>query len=245
MVYQRMFQGLALLFLAGSTFAACGSDEPQTPQEKYCTAKCNCNKCTPTESGTCRDDIVNLADESRGANCQDPYDSYLTCLNTDGVCTDGDFDESACFNEETDLRSCINPPPTCMTVNDGICNEPAPAGDGTCATGSDSKDCMPKPMCPTANDGVCDEPVNCPKGSDTLDCPCNKCFTHALDQSTGTICDASNSLYTAFYTCACGSCVGSCGGVGDICDAGPLSSACATCMSSLCTMPYNACVQDG
>lgn len=254
MVYQRLIRSVMLLSIAGLTFAACGSNEPQTPQQKYCTAKCNCNKCTPSESATCLDDIINLADEAKGADCKDPYETYLTCLNEDGACTDGDFDESSCYNEETDLRTCIKPPPACMTVGDGICNEPAPKGDGTCATGTDTMDCMaPPPVCVTAGDGVCDEPPpagngTCAAGSDTLDCAgmCKKCFTYALDQTTGTLCDTSTSLFSALYECACSAtCSASCGGLGDICDNGQLSSSCYNCVSSQCATSYNACVQDG
>jgi len=231
------------------TFAACGSDQPQTPQQKYCTAKCNCNNCTSSESAKCLDDIINLGTEARGADCKDPYDAYLTCLNGDGVCTDGDFDESACFNEETDLNSCIKPPPACATVKNGICNEPPPKGDGTCATGTDTEDCK-APTCPTAGDGVCDEPQGtgkCAQGTDPIDCPCTKCFAYALDQSKGSLCMMSNMLFTAFYQCACDTtkCLSSCGNIGDICDGGQLSSTCTTCLSSLCTMQYSACVQDG
>jgi len=248
MVYQRIFQSVTMLFLAGTTFAACGSDEPQTPQTKYCTAKCNCNKCTPNESATCLDDITNLSTEAGGANCKDAYDAYLTCLNADGVCSDGDFDESACFNEETDLKTCINPPPACATVNNGICNEPAPAGDGTCATGTDTKDCMMVAMCPTAGDGICDEPQaggSCPAGSDPIDCPCTKCATYAGNGQMGTLCAASNSLFMNLYECACGSsCINSCGDIGDICDGGSLSGTCYTCLTASCNAQYMACSMD-
>lgn len=250
MVHQRILRSVTLLFIAGLTFAACGPSEPQTPQEKYCAAKCSCNKCTPTETATCSDDIINLAEEAKAADCGDPYDTLLSCLNMDGACVDGAFDESPCFNEETDLKSCINPPPACTTVDDGVCNEPT-IGDGTCATGTDAKDCMP-PACPTAGDGICDEPEAggpCPDGSDPLDCPCATCFNFAADQSMKTLCEPSVPLFDAMRACACDNakCLSSCGDFGDICDSGVgvLSSACYSCLSSLCTTETNACAADG
>lgn len=245
MVYQRIFRSVMLLCFAGVAFAACGPSEPPTPQQKFCTAKCNCNKCTPSESATCLDDIINLEDEARGADCKDSYDALLTCLNADGECTDGNFDESPCFNEEVDLKSCITPPPACTTIEDGTCNEPQPKGDGTCATGTDEKDCLP-PACPTTNDGVCDEPLACPPGTDTLDCPCTKCLDHALDQTMGTLCEASTTVYSALRACACdnATCLASCGEFGDICDSGVLSTPCYNCLTSLCLTQYNACSDD-
>jgi hypothetical protein len=248
MVHQRMIRSVAWLFFAGMTFAACGNSEPQTPQEKYCTAKCNCNKCTPTESATCRDDLINLEEEASAADCADPYGTLLSCLNIDGVCLDGAFDESPCFNEETDLKSCIKPPPACATVEDGVCNEPT-GGDGTCAAGTDTKDCM-IPPCATAGDGFCDEPEGsglCDEGTDPLDCPCAKCYTYAQDQTMNTLCEASSAIYTTFRTCACDNakCLASCGNVGDLCDNGVISTSCYNCLSSFCVMETNDCVVDG
>jgi hypothetical protein len=249
MVHQRLIRSVTLLFVAGLTFVACGPSEPQTPQEKYCAAKCACNKCTPTESATCRDDMINLEEEAKAADCGDPYGTLLSCLNRDGVCTDGAFDESACFNEETDLKSCIKPPPVCATVDDGICNEPSPAGNGTCATGTDTKDCM-IPACATANDGFCDEPEGsgfCADGTDPLDCPCTSCFTYASDPAMKTLCETSKPLYDPMRACACDNakCLGSCGDLGDICDNGILSSACYTCLNTVCPSETNACAADG
>lgn len=249
MVHQRLLQSVTMLFIAGLTFAACGSSEPQTAQEKYCAAKCSCNKCTPTESATCSDDIINLEEEAKAADCGDPYGTLLSCLNRDGECTDGAFDESACFNEETDLKSCIKPPPACTTVDDGVCNEPSPAGNGTCATGTDTKDCM-LPTCPTAGDGFCDEPQNggsCPLGSDPLDCPCAKCITYSYDQTINTLCEPSKPIYDPLRACACDNakCLSSCESVGDFCDFGVLSSTCFSCLSTLCVTEINACSADG
>jgi hypothetical protein len=250
MIHKRMFQGVMLLLLSGVTFAACGPTPSSTPQERYCVAQCECNKCTDTENASCRDDILNLADKAASADCKDPYDTYVTCLNTEGACRDGLFDTSDCYNEEVDLNHCIKPPPACSTVDNGICNEPPPAGDGSCEAGTDTKDCM-VPECPTANDGYCDEPENggtCADGTDPLDCPeepCVACLNYAFDPSSGTLCDTSTTAFTALFDCACGvDCSASCGGTGDICDYGPLSSSCYTCVSSLCKTAYDMCAAD-
>jgi hypothetical protein len=254
MVYQRIFQGVTMFFLAGATFAACESSEPQTPQQEYCSIKCNCNKCTPTESATCLDDMVNLEDQAGGADCIDPYETFVSCLIVDGVCTDGDFDESACFNEETDLKACIKPPPACATVEDGKCNEPMPAGDGTCATGSDTKDCT-VPPCATTNNGICDEPEGtntCAEGSDPIDCPapkCLTCFEYLQNPEAGTLCATSSSKYSAVYDCACNNmkCATSCSGLDDLCSTKAASMMCRTCVGGFdaaCTMAYQNCMMD-
>ncbi len=249
MIHQRLAQGVMLLFLAGATFAACSSDPPSTPQGKYCDSLCTCNKCTDSELATCNDDMLNLEDEARGADCKSQYDTLLTCLNGDPTCVDGAYDTSICFNEETDLNVCIKPPPACSTVDNGICNEPAPAGNGTCATGTDKNDCMVA-ACPTANDGFCDEPEGsglCPNGSDPLDCPaemCVRCFSFAID-TTKTLCELSNTAFSAFYECACGACIDSCSNIGDLCDFGSVSQGCTSCVSALCPTQYDACIQDG
>lgn len=248
MVYQRIFQSVILLFATGLAFAACGAPEPETPQSKYCNVKCACNKCTTTEKNTCTDDILNLDVEADGAQCGQRYDVYLSCVNANGTCSDGVFDESACYNEDVDLRMCIHPLTPCPTVDNGVCNEPPPAGDDTCVTGSDTKDCMPAPACATANDGTCDEPEGtnkCPEGTDPVDCPCARCNSYLLDQSGNTLCETSKSLFTTLYDCACATCVSVCGNVGDICDGGTFSMPCYDCVVMSCTTQHNACVQDG
>ena len=60
MTHERMARGLTLLFLAAATlFAACSADEPETPEEKYCSQRCDCNKCTEDERASCLDDKIN------------------------------------------------------------------------------------------------------------------------------------------------------------------------------------------
>jgi len=242
MVYQRMIQSIMLLFTAGVTFAACGSPTPNTPQEKYCSAKCACNKCTPTESSTCLDDIINLGNEAKAADCKDPYDTYLSCLNIDGACTDGDFDEAACFNEETDLNSCIKPPAACATANNGVCDEPG-IGDGSCAAGTDTMDCMAL-VCATTNDGICNEPAigdgTCVTGSDTMDCmpaACASTNDGICDEPEGT---ATCAEGTDQPDCPCTKCFqyATDQPAGTLCDASKpvftalYDCACGTCVAS-------------
>ena len=249
-VYQRMFQSVMVLFTAGWAFAACGAPEPQTPQSQYCTTKCACNKCTTTEKGTCTDDIANLEVEADGAQCGERYDVYLSCLNANGTCTEGDFDESACYNEEVDLNTCIDPPTPCPTVDNGVCNEPPPAGDDTCVSGTDTNDCMAPPTCATVNDGTCDEPEGtnkCPEGTDPTDCMCARCGTYVANQAGNMLCPTSNMLFNALYECACdiNKCLMICGLAGQSCGGGPIAAECSTCITSSCLAEQNACVQDG
>lgn len=84
-----------------------------------------------------------------------------------GLCADGSDPEDC---GDTKL---------CMSVSDGICDEPPPKGTGLCPEGTDPIDCAGADSgggdCPTANDGVCDEPGGagtglCPVGSDPDDC---------------------------------------------------------------------------
>lgn len=178
MTHERLAKGLTLLFLAAATmFTACGSEDPPSAEEKYCNLRCDCNGCSEAERATCVDDKINQKDEATDGNCDEEYSTLLTCLLGDAACTDGDYDESSCFTEETDLNSCLNPAPTCNLTNNGTCNEPPPKGDGLCAAGSDTMDCS-VPTCPSAGDGYCDEPEGsglCAEGSDPLDCPVETC----------------------------------------------------------------------
>ncbi|MRG93341.1 hypothetical protein [Polyangium spumosum] len=172
MTHKRLAKGLTLLFFAAATsFAACGGEDPLTTEQKYCNQRCDCNGCTDSERATCVDDKINLKDESE-SDCGEEYSTLLRCLTNDAACADGDYDESMCFAEESDLNSCLNPPPACNLVNNGVCNEPPPKGDGLCVAGSDTMDCS-VPTCPSAGDGICDEPEGtglCAEGSDPLDC---------------------------------------------------------------------------
>jgi len=167
-----------LLIAAPATFGACGGDEPSSdPKLRYCEQLCACNKCSEDEAGTCKDDILNLEDEAKDKDCKSEFETLVTCLVGDAACTDGDYDVSVCVAEDKDLNGCLHPVPACKTVKDGVCNEPAPEGDGTCAKGTDTDDCMAPPMCETTLDGYCDEPGGngtgmCAQGTDTMDCKC-------------------------------------------------------------------------
>ncbi|MDI1449155.1 hypothetical protein [Polyangium sp. 6x1] len=245
MTHERMAKGLTLLFFAAATlFAACSSEDPQTPEQKYCNQRCECNKCPEEELGECLDDKVNQKDEAADADCKEEYSTYLTCLTNDAACSDGDYDESVCFAEETDLNSCLHPAPACNLVNNGVCNEPAPKGDGLCAAGSDTTDCA-IPTCPSAGDGFCDEPEGsgiCAEGSDPLDCPvetCQSCYSYALSPSSGPICDASITAFSAYYECACGTCADACQAT--LCSGFSVEATCDDCIASLCASAYTAC----
>ncbi|HVK67701.1 MAG TPA: latent transforming growth factor beta-binding protein [Polyangium sp.] len=308
MTHERMAKGLTLLFFAAATlFAACsGEAEPETPEQKYCNQLCDCNKCTEVELGSCLDDKINQKDEAGDADCKDEYSTYLTCLTGDAACSDGDYDESVCFAEESDLDSCLRPaPPACNLANNGICNEPPPKGDGLCAAGSDVNDCK-VPVCPTAGDGICDEPDpkgngtcaagsdpidcgiscltenngvcdepggtgscaagtdptdcycayagdgecdepegtnSCPEGSDPLDCggECLRCSEYSKD-SSGTLCSESQQLWFALDACACGTCFNSC--ETSYCNALEPSATCSDCIFSTCYNQLDACSQD-
>ncbi len=306
MTHERMAKGVTLLFLAAATmFAACTSEEPETVQQKYCNKLCDCNKCTEPERASCIDDKTNLEDEAKDKDCKDEYSTFLVCLTNDAACTDGDYDESVCFAEEGDLDSCMKPPPPpCTLTNNGVCNEPAPKGDGLCAAGSDTMDCS-VPTCPSAGDGFCDEPEGsglcaegsdpldcgascpsqangvcdepggtglcvsgsdpldcacsykgdgfcdepegtalCPEGSDPLDCgggACVLCSEYAPG-SSATLCPESESLWNAFYACACGTCAASCSA--NFCNELSPSDPCATCLNSSCNSQLMACFND-
>ncbi|UQA58133.1 hypothetical protein [Polyangium aurulentum] len=202
-----------LLIAAPAMFGACGGDEPSSdPKLRYCEQLCACNKCSEDESGTCKDDIINLEDEAKDKDCKSEFESYVTCLVGDAACTDGEYDESVCVAEDKDLNGCLHPVPACKTVKDGVCNEPAPKGDGTCAEGTDADDCMAPPMCTTAGDGYCDEPGGngtglCEQGTDTVDCKCPYAGDGYCDEpeNGGTCVEGSDPLdcmAPACVTCA-------------------------------------------
>jgi hypothetical protein len=164
-------QGAALLLAASAAFFACGgSEDSSDPKVRYCQQLCDCNKCSDDERTSCKDDITNRLYDARDENCEDDFNTYVTCLVNDATCSGGEYDVETCSAEELDLSECIKPPPkpTCKTTKDGICDEPE--GTGTCPEGSDKDDCDVK-TCPTANDGVCDESDGtCPPGTDAADC---------------------------------------------------------------------------
>jgi hypothetical protein len=183
---------ICLLIAAPVTFGACGGDEPSAdPKIRYCEQRCACNKCSEQDLGTCKDDIINLEDDAKGGDCKDQFDSYVSCLVSDGECAEGDFDESFCAPEDKALNGCLNPVPACMKVMNGVCNEPAPKGDGTCAAGTDTADCMAPPTCSTPGNGLCDELGGngsglCALGSDALDCACAYTNDGYCDEPEGT-----------------------------------------------------------
>ena len=208
MLNKLIAQSFGIFFFAGFAFAACGEDAPSTPQAQYCAQVCDCNKCSDSERASCLDDALNFQDDAKNRDCGDSYQEYITCVTKDGSCEDGAYDESACFNEETDVKNCINPPPACESNNDGICDEPAPAGNGKCAKGSDKTDCAVKP-CLTTNDGVCDEPKGtntCELGSDPVDCapePCPYVNNGECDEPGGTgLCETGSDTVDCFCATA-------------------------------------------
>ncbi len=237
MLNKLIARSFGIVFFAGFAFAACGTDAPSTPEAQHCTQVCDCNKCSDSERASCLENALSLFDDAKNRDCREPYDTYLTCVTKDSVCEDGLYDESACFNEETDLNSCISPPPMCGSTNDGICDEPAPAGNGKCAKGADKTDCAVKP-CPTTNNGQCDEPKGtntCDLGSDTVDCapaPCPFVNNGQCDEPGGTgMCEAGSDTVDCFCATANnGVCdepqgTGKCAGGTDTVDCTP----CVTC----------------
>jgi len=212
MTYERLAKGASLLLLAAtSVFAACSEDTPLSPKDNYCTKQCDCNKCTPEEKGTCLDDITNLEDEAREKDCKDQFNTYLTCLNNDAECTDGDYDTSVCFAEETDVNDCLKPPPPpCATTKNGVCDEPE--GTNTCGEGTDVDDCKATPTCTTTMNGICDEPGGtgtglCPTGTDVADCsPCPYANNGTCDEPEGSGLCVEGSDPNDCPTMACVSC---------------------------------------
>jgi hypothetical protein len=243
MIHERLAKGVtALLIAAAATFAACGEDVPPDPKTNYCNRLCDCNKCTDEERGTCTDDITNLEDEALEKSCKEEFNTYITCLNGDASCTEGDYDTSVCFAEETDVTDCLKPPPPpCMTTNNGVCDEPE--GMNTCAEGTDAMDCMLPPPCLTAGDGTCDEPEGtntCVEGSDPVDCapaPCAYTNDGDCDEPEGTgLCVEGSDV----NDCAAPTCLG-CGQYVSDPSAGTLCSASSTIYNNYYTCACGTC----
>jgi len=226
---------LTFLFLTVTlgSFAACGEDTPPSKIDTHCNRLCACTTCTDTEKGTCLDDLGNLGDDAADKSCSDQFNTYMDCLLSEGTCTDGDYDTSACFVEEQDVHQCVNPPPPCATKENSVCDEPE--GTNTCPEGSDVKDCTPPPcasigdnicnepqpigdgICPagtdtldcypcfTKNNGTCDEPTTCMTGTDTFDCKgCSICSDSWLQGPAGSLCPESVTPWNNVKACACG-----------------------------------------
>jgi len=244
MIHDRMAKGMTFLLLAAATtFAACSGDEPPTANEKYCNQLCDCNQCTEEERGTCLDDMINLEDEAGDKGCKEEFGTYRTCLTSDAECTDGDYDVSVCYVEETDLNSCLKPAPPCNLTNNGVCDEPE--GTGLCAEGSDVMDCS-VPPCATAGDGTCDEPEGtgiCAEGTDPLDCPaevCQTCYNYSVNPAGDPLCTASQTAFADFANCACTTCIDFC--TTTLCDGFSVDSTCLDCMQTNCSTETNACI---
>ena len=268
---------------AAGTLSGCSDDTPPTPEESHCTNRCNCEQCTTAEKGTCIDDLTNLKSDAADKNCSTEFKAFLSCLNVSSTCSDTIYDSSFCYAEETVLNDCINPKPACATTNngtcdepegtntcaegsdvmdcaqpcpyveDGFCNEPAPAGDGLCAPGTDAIDCGAMP-CAYTNNGICNEPAPagdglCAAGTDTTDCG-GMCYTcaDALNDSSlmlSDLCSASQTLLNNFINCVCvSSCSAQCYTGTDFCDGYAASTACQTCITSSCSSQLNACAND-
>ncbi len=171
-----IFRALFVIFAPSAFIAGCEA----TATEKYCEKRCACTKCTETELDNCNDDADGLRGDAFRTDCRTKFDVYLACVSNDAICTeDGKYDESMCATAEMEMRTCINTAPTCASKNDGVCDEPAPAGNGKCPAGTDTNDCKVM-TCASANDGVCDEPApagngKCPAGTDTVDCTAPAC----------------------------------------------------------------------
>lgn len=172
---------LRAIFAVFATSALIAGCEPSNI-ELYCDTKCACLQCSEPELDHCNDDTDGLFSDAVRTNCTAKFDAYLRCVRNDAVCTDdGKYDETMCATAEMDVRTCINTVPTCASKNDGVCDEPVPAGNGKCPAGTDTADCM-APTCATTNDGVCDEPApagngQCPAGTDRVDCAAPLCAT--------------------------------------------------------------------
>lgn len=143
----------------------CGCKDPQHCQARGTDAK-----------GTC----VKRGDRKIGQTCKSPDD-----------CHDGTCDEQVCrkyCDDRCDDGKCLpaTSPDNKPIADVKVCKVTCQAGsqsdcqDGTTcqvreANGTKTAFCLPPAdPCPTTEDGKCDEPTTCAKGTDSVDCSCEK-----------------------------------------------------------------------
>jgi hypothetical protein len=110
----------------------------------------------------CGDGMVNGTEEC-DSSAGSPFAGETCSTVTAGVFPLGALECDLCTIDES---ACVRSCDTCLTANDGVCDEGL---EGTCADGTDCSDCCTDD-CAWANDGVCDEPSLCAPGTDCTDC---------------------------------------------------------------------------
>lgn len=96
----------AFLALFGITLAAgCGG----ASVDSICDRVCECEQCTDADRTQCVSSGEQFENQAVAAGCQDQYDEYLSCLDDNLVCTNGEAEASGCGAAVSALDSCVRP----------------------------------------------------------------------------------------------------------------------------------------
>lgn len=96
---------LAWLALGFGLFSFAGGCSPSATD--ICDIKCNCEGCSDAEYDDCVADIEDTTKKAKDFGCSDQYADWLTCIDKEAECRNGDtFAWDGCEIEEDALSAC-------------------------------------------------------------------------------------------------------------------------------------------
>jgi hypothetical protein len=104
----------------GTGLAAGGcSVSPQT----ICNLKCSCEGCSEAQLDDCVSDVSATVTKAEGLGCSTQYADWLSCVDEEAECLNGDtFKWDGCEIEEDALSACSGEN-TCLVAANKLCNE--------------------------------------------------------------------------------------------------------------------------
>lgn len=102
----RMFSKVAVgMFLVGALasmwFSGC------TPTSgRYCDKICDCTGCSESEKSECVDTVDDAKKTASDEGCDDQFNAYFSCIDSELTCVSGQLDADGCDKEATELSQC-------------------------------------------------------------------------------------------------------------------------------------------
>jgi hypothetical protein len=114
----RLRGGALALALTACVAAACGDDGDGDDDDDggsfgtysasdYCDETCDCVGCSQSEREDCIDLVDDYLDDARDSGCDSEANGFMACLDEEGTCRDGDFDNDGCEQESSALGTCV------------------------------------------------------------------------------------------------------------------------------------------
>jgi hypothetical protein len=86
----------------GAVLTGCGSSVAD-----FCEAQCECEGCSDNDLDECIDEGEDFEHRAEREGCEDRFDEYISCLDSEAECRGDDFDADGCEAEEDDLDDCV------------------------------------------------------------------------------------------------------------------------------------------